>query len=303
MRIAGREITYKTLSGENQPTMVVQPGEIFAVDTELCSGEWLQSIDDLWSREKSNGPNPCVCIGVEGAEPGDTLAVEILDIVPENLGYTAMCDQDLVSSILGHRTEIHPRTLRIEDGFVLWNDTLRLPIRPMVGTIGTAAPEGLRSSYAGYFGGNMDIQEATIGTTLYFPVCFPLGLLHVGDTHAIQGDGEIDCAGGVECRSRVTLRVQVIKGGIGANCVWAETDRDLMAIACLDTTDRSFTSACGELIRFIRSRYELSEEECYQLLAQVMSARCTQYVNPTSTYLCKAPKHIFDCAFPKKCGS
>jgi len=300
MRIAGRETTYKTFSGENQPTMTVRPGEIFAVDTELCSGAWLRSADDLWSREKSNGPNPCVCIGVEGAEPGDTLAVEILDIAPENLGYTAMCDQDLVGAILGHPTEVNSRTVRIEDGFVLWSDTLRLPVKPMVGTIGTAAPEGLRTSYAGYSGGNMDIQEATVGTILYLPVSFPLGLLHVGDTHAMQGDGEIDCAGGIECRSRVTLRVQVIKGGIGANCVWAETERELMTVACLGTTDESFTTACGELIRFIRSRYEVSEEECYQLLGQVMSARCTQYVNPTRTYVCKAPKQFFSAAFPSK---
>lgn len=300
MRIAGREVTYKTFSGENRPTTTVRPGEIFAVDTELCSGAWLRSVDDLWSREKSDGPNPCVCIGVEGAQPGDTLAVEILDIAPENLGYTAMCDQDLVGAILGRSTEVNSRTVRIEDGFVLWSDTLRLPVKPMVGTIGTAAPEGLRTSYAGYFGGNMDIQEATVGTTLYLPVSFPLGLLHVGDTHAMQGDGEIDCAGGIECRSRVTLRVQIIKGGIGANCVWAETEHELMTVACLSTTDESFTTACGELIRFIRSRYEVSEEECYQLLGQVMSARCTQYVNPTRTYVCKAPKQIFACAFPAR---
>ena len=297
MQTAGRENVYYHHSGDNKPAITVEPGEIFHVDTELCSGTWLQKTSDIWSREKCKGPNPTVCVGVRGARPGDTLAVEIRDVQPEHLGYTCISDRRLGAAITGRDMEPCPRIVTIENGFVKWSDSLQLPLKPMIGTIGTSAPAGRLNSYGGFYGGNMDVQEVTTGTTLYLPVCYPEALLNVGDVHAIQGDGEICNSGGIECRARVTLRTYLGQDPSDQKCVRAENSEYVMTIACLENTDESFYLACGELIRFVCSRYILSAEECYSLASQLMQARCTQFVNPTRSYICKMPKAVLEAGY------
>lgn len=297
MQTADRKNLYYRHSGDNKPSIIVDSGEIFAVDTELCSGSWLQKPTDIWSKEKSKGPNPTVCIGIHSALPGDILAVEIIDIEPEELGYTCILDKRLNNAIIGRDIDPCPRTVTIKNGYVNWSEKLKLPIKPMIGTLGTSSAEGRLNSYGGHYGGNMDVNEITTGTTVYLPVSYPDALLNIGDVHAIQGDGEICNAGGIECRARVKLRVNIEKNRTKQRCVRAENENHLMAIACLESTDESFYLACGELIHFVCSRYNISIAECFNLASQVMEARCTQYVNPTRSYICKMPKEILDQGF------
>ncbi|MBP3701012.1 MAG: acetamidase/formamidase family protein, partial [Lachnospiraceae bacterium] len=86
MRRVTREITYNTMDKNNTPAAIIQPGEIVQIETKQNNGDWLRSVEDRWDPSKSNGPNLCTVVAVEGACPGDTLAVEILDVVPEKLG-------------------------------------------------------------------------------------------------------------------------------------------------------------------------------------------------------------------------
>ena len=79
-------------SGKNIPQFTVSPGEVFEAETELCSGDWLTSIDVVYSPEIIKSGNPCVVISVEGANPGDSLRVHIHDIIPDSLGYTGFLD-------------------------------------------------------------------------------------------------------------------------------------------------------------------------------------------------------------------
>jgi amidase len=221
-------------------------------------------------------------------------------VQPEDLGYTCISDQRLGAAITGRDLEPAPRTVRVENGCVIWSDSLQLPVRPMIGTIGTSAPAGNPNSHGGFYGGNMDVQEVTSGTTLYLPVCYPGALLNVGDAHAIQGDGEICNSGGIECRARVTLRAVLEQTPSDQQCVRAENSQYIMTIACLESTDESFYMACGELIRFVCSRYMISTEECFSLASQIMQARCTQFVNPTRSYICKMPKSILEQGYRRR---
>ena len=86
MRLIKRDTVYNTLDKEHIPAATIKSGETVRIETQLQSGTWLNSLDDRWDPSKSKGPNLCTVVGVEGAEPGDTLAVEILNIIPENLG-------------------------------------------------------------------------------------------------------------------------------------------------------------------------------------------------------------------------
>lgn len=293
MKIASRKHIYNYHSAWNQPQFSVKPGEEFLAETELCTGGWLQSEQDCWTPDKTCALNPTVCIAVEGAKPGDLLAVDILDITPDSLGYTGFnaASNPLANKIKLHQWGINTRTVKIDADGVHWDKDLTLPLRPMIGTIGTApAGESLSNAKAGPHGGNMDVQEICAGSRVYLPVEVDGALLHIGDVHAIQGDGEINCSGGIECRSVVALRVSILNRPPNYHCVRIENEKYLMTVGCEKTLEESFYRAVEQLLQWMSEAYSVSVEEGYLLIGQLLEARCTQFVNPTHSYLCKMPK-------------
>ncbi len=292
MQKASREYTFNLHGPGNAPQFTVEPGEEFLAETELCSGSWLTSIHDTWAPEKATALNPTVCVAVRGAQPGMLLAVDILDIEPDKLGYTGFGPGNtLARAICPREWGMNVKTVRIEDGLIHWSDTLKLPIAPMIGTLG-AAPrqETLSNARGGPHGGNMDVQEVRAGSTVYLPVEVEGALLHIGDVHALQGDGEINNAGGIECRSIVRLRARLLPRPEGMRCVRMEDESYLMAVACERSLEESFTAAAGEMLRWMVDAYGYSIEEAYLLMGQLLVARNTQMVNPTRSTIVKMPK-------------
>ena len=300
MRRVSRDTVYREHSRFNKPTLTVEPGETFVAETELCSGPWLRSIEDRWSPEISQGPNPAVCVEVAGAEPGQMLAVKIQKIQPDELGYTGFAPgmTPFPDWIRHQGWGIVTRTVHIRNGLVEWSDDLKLPIKPMVGTLGVApAREVFSNAWPGRHGGNMDAQEVTEGATVYLPVSVPGALLHIGDVHAIQGDGEINCGGGIECRAEVTLSVQVLPRP--ERMIWPRIvdASHITAVGCARPAEDAFRIAVEQLIYWMADGYDMSEVEAHLLLGQVLEARCTQFVDPLYTYLAKI-RHEFRPARP-----
>ncbi|MEI6100196.1 MAG: acetamidase/formamidase family protein [Eubacteriales bacterium] len=293
MKICNRDVLYTYHSKENKPSMSVDIGEIFAVQTQLCTGDWLQSAGDTWHPDKNRGPNPTNCIEVIGAKKGDILAVDILDIEVDNIGYTGFASWKNPPSqqIYPNEWGILYKVVRIENGEILWSDSLRLPVEPMVGTLGIA-PSGdpVSNREAGNYGGNMDIQEVKPGATVYLNVQVDGALLHVGDVHAIMGDGEINRAGGIECRGKVTLRTHLLPGNENFKWVRMEDEKCIMAAAFCTTMEEAFYQATGELIRWMEEAYGIAPQEAYLLLGQVMAGRSTAVVNTQMPYICKIAK-------------
>lgn len=295
MQRASRAVTYNHHSPHNPPQITVAPGEVFLAETELCTGNWLHSLEDTWTPDKTCALNPTVVIAVDGACPGDLLAVDILEIIPEPVGYTGFITRPhtLPTRIRAHDYGLNTRTVRIDKDVIHWSERIKLPVRPMIGTLGTApAEETLSNAKGGPHGGNMDIQEVCAGTTVYLPVSVPGALLHVGDAHALQGDGEICGSGGIECAATARLRARLVKRPPALRCVRMEDEAYVMAASCGRDVNESFQEAAGELLAWIVEDYGFSVEEAYLLMGQVMEARATQFVNPTTTYLCKMPKAI-----------
>ncbi len=292
MKQAGRNIVYNYICGQNKPALTVKSGETFSVRTELCSGTWLQKPEDEYIEENRVLFNPSVCVEVEGAMPGSALSIQILSIEPEEIGYTGVFKSNpLFSRFFKKEQNNITRTAAIHNGVIKFSEDICLPVSPMIGVMATAPAQGSLSAKGAYpTGGNMDIQEVCAGTTVYLPVEFPGAMLHIGDTHAIQGDGELDCAGGIECRSTVTLKVDVMKRPTGMEWVRMEDNETIMTAAFCEHTDDAFFEAVHEMLRWMEKAYGLGYTEAFMLLAQVMQARNTQFVNPTRSYLCKVNK-------------
>jgi amidase len=290
MRTATREVVYRHHSRLNAPALTVVPGERFLVETELCSGRWLTSLSDVYRPELGTGPNPTVVVAVEGALAGQCVAVHIHDLAPDNIGYTAISPGRTPFPDWIRRREwgVVTKTVAIRDGLIHWSDSLKLPTDPMIGTLGTApAEEVFSNAWPGRWGGNMDVQEVRAGANLYLPVYVPGALLHIGDVHAIMGDGEINCGGGIECRALATLSVDLLPKPARMEWPRIVDATHITAVGCARPAEDAFRIAVEQLVYWMVDQYGYGETDAFMLLSQVMEARATQLVDPLYTYVAK----------------
>jgi amidase len=204
---------------------------------------------DLTRVNGATGP-----IAVRGAEPGDSLVVDILDI------RTAPTGVALVIPGVGqlHRADLQARTKLFEvDGDTIhMNERTSFPIRPMLGVMGVAtSSEEVLNGFAGEHGGNLDNHLHGPGSRIYFPVRQPGGMFAAGDMHASMGDGEISGTG-VEIAGEVDVRLGLLKGRQGR---WPVTELDGHWVAHATST--------GD----IREALELASEEAARLLVEQWS--------------------------------
>ena len=199
----------------HEPALEIESGDTVVVETrEVTDGqitpsstaEAIATMD--WARVYPlAGP-----IRVNGAQPGDTLAVEILDIHTQGWGYAAIIPG------LGLLPDDFPDPyLRIFDlaagDVTYFREDIAIPIEPFFGTMGVC-PAGASKQPVmppGTFGGNMDTSQLTRRSTLYLPVQMEGALFSCGDAHAAQGDGEV-CVTGIECPMYAALRFTLQKG-------------------------------------------------------------------------------------------
>lgn len=295
MRRMTKDTLYFEIGRDNPPTAEVDPGETFEVETQMNRGPWVEDHPDREELErKLTGGNPSSgCILIHGAEPGQMLSVSIGPIELASFGFTAFGGSNaalpayLGTSALGQ----HSKVVTIRDNRILWGDNLALEARPMIGFVGVA-PEAERyhHGWCGHWGGNFDIQEITTGATVHLPVYVPGALLHVGDMHAIQGDGEICGAGGIETEGIVQLACELGDRPASMRGPRVENETHLIAVGLARPAEDAFRLALESLILWMEEDYGFSRPDAYLLLAQVMEARCTQFVNPTYTYVAKINK-------------
>jgi acetamidase/formamidase len=198
----------------NEPVIGIDSGDTVIVETRDVSDNQIgpDSTTDVvagldWDRVYPlAGP-----IAVRGAEPGDTLAIEILDLHTRGWGWTAILPG------LGLLPDDFPdpylRVFEFTDGDrIPFAENVEIPVTPFFGTMGVC-PEGASAQPVmppGRFGGNMDTRQLTKGTTLFLPVQVSGALFSCGDAHAAQGDGEV-CVTGLESPMYGALRFTLHK--------------------------------------------------------------------------------------------
>lgn len=295
MKRIGKETLFFEVGADNPPTAEVEPGEEFEVETQVNAGLWPPGDPrEAELRARVRGGNPASgCVRVVGAKPGQVLRVHVGQFDLDPLGYTQFAGSSgaLPGWLGGSGVGVQHKTVEIRDGFVEWSDRVRLPVRPMLGFVGVAPRhERIHNGWAGFHGGNLDVQEVTTGATLSLPVEVEGALLHVGDMHALQGDGEICGAGGIEASGRVRLRCELGPRPASFRGPRIENETHIMTVAFARPAEDAFREALSGLILWLEDEFGFGRGEAYLYLGQVLEARCTQFVNPTFSYVAKVAR-------------
>lgn len=287
------------------PALSVPSGSVVTIHT--VSGDAPQLPDDpglailpehgavLAGAERALGPHLLTGpVAVEGAEPGDLLRVDILDVtLRQNWGYTLILPllgtlpEDFQHAVLRHLP------IDRETGTVTlpWGGTLAA--KPFFGVMGTAPPPNwgrVTTVMPRAFGGNMDNKELVAGTTVLLPVFAPGALFSVGDGHAVQGDGEV-CVTAVETALTGTFRLTVVKGA-GLPAPRAETPTHYLTMGFDEDLDDAAKHALRDMIRWLGELRGLSPEDAYMLCSLAADLRVTQTVNVVKGIHCVIAKAV-----------
>jgi amidase len=278
------------------PILTVKPGDV--VESESLWGEWYEKAGGAWPGEV--GP-----IAVEGAEPGDTLVVEILKVRPNR--DTAVSTQGGRFGALVPDRSTGFLNATFPSGRYVWRidrqrmtgtvdlpgsrlKSVTVPLAPMLGRVAVApaGEEEFGGLWPGTFGGNMDAADVREGTTVYLPVFHQGGLFYFGDGHALQGDGEV-CGSGLETSMDVAFRFSLRKQQKIDWPRFEDADYLMVAGSARPLTD-ALRIAFVELIDWLVAGHGFGKEDAYQLVSQVAVVRVAQVVDPIYTVVAKFPK-------------
>jgi amidase len=292
--------------GGGEPLLRVQPGTVVELTTEDCFGGRVRTSKDLPSQvcefpylNPVTGP-----IHVAGAEPGDTLAVHLVEIAPSRDWAVSALFPHFGALTATHNTAMLHEPLEEvvwvyevdrERGTCLFRPRhggpeVELPLDPMHGTIGVApaANEVFASITPGAHGGNMDTPEMRAGTTAYFGVNVPGAQLSLGDGHCRQGEGEV-CGTAVEAAMHTVVVVDLIKGGAPA---WPriESDEFLMSTGSTRPLEDAYRVSQHDLVTWVGQLTGWDSLDAYQLVSQAGLAPAGNVVDTNYTMLAKLAK-------------
>ncbi len=291
----------KTIKKENRsfrfdpnvpPVLTVSSGETVCFETQDCYDGQIDVDSKDFALLDMNRNNPITGpLFVSGAHPGDTLRIDILDIIPDDHGAMCIRTGKGIYEVEG----CHCRRFPISGGRILFDHGIEIPIRPMVGVIGTCPAASCGTHAPGEHGGNLDIRDLGIGSSIYLPVNVPGALLSIGDCHAVQGDGETAICGLEICAS-VIVRVSVVKEALPTPFI--ETADSIYTAASDESLDIAAVNAARKMHRYLVESTELSDSQAAMLLSLAGDLRISQVVNPLKGAVMQFPKK-YRQAMPK----
>jgi acetamidase/formamidase len=312
VHVLGSERVHTRWQPDLEPILEIAPGEVVRMDCregfdgQLDPPATAEDLDrrlyatvDFRRVAPVTGP-----IAIRGAEPGDSLEVRILDLVPFGIGnlviFPSWMEVDFMTS--EQRAAFPEGWIKrfdmgaaARDGAISYLPHVRIPIRPMLGVVGTAPMQGdfTVTGPPRRFGGNMDVKDVAAGSRVFLPVHQPGALFSAGDGHAMQGDGEI-CTTGLETPMRATLEFHLHKGReIGGPQI--DTAEEFMVVAYGRSLDQATRRAISDMVDYLAEHQGLSRHEAYGLLSLAGDVRVNQIVDfPHLGVRVAIPKGIFD---------
>ena len=275
-----------------EPAMVVPSGTTVRVRTKDCFGNQIQKPEDELDGIDWDHTNPATGpIFVEGAVPGGALKVSVGAIEFDNKSVSCTGENE---GVCGDRFNAwSTQVCEIDGDELVWDERLRIPLRPMIGVIGVA-PEGdpINCGTPGSHGGNMDNTAITAGATLYFPVFADGALFGCGDMHAVMGDGEIsvsgaEAAGWATVTLTATPELKLVDPLI-------ENATHFGVIASAETLDAAADRAVHEMVDLICDRTAEDPDKVVMLLSLVGDVQVCQMVDPEKTIRFMVPKYVLD---------
>ena len=294
---------YHTTIGSHPHVLRVQSGDTIVTTTVDARGAGATGEQITPPGNPMTGP-----FYVEGAEPGDTLVVRLDKLTPNRpTGWARkmvapnVVDPDYVTQL--------PWPARSEDGLAIWNidhaagtatladtttslGTFSLPLAPMVGCFGVAPARGeaISTATSAQHGGNMDYRGFVEGVTVYYPVLAGGALFHIGDGHALQGDGEI-VGTGIEISFDVQVTLSVQKG---KRIFWprGENADYIFTVGNARPLDQCVQHATTEMLRWLQSDYGLDPVGAHILMGQCVEYDLGNIYDPAFTMVCKVPKRV-----------
>lgn len=294
--------------GGAPPIRRVKPGDIIELWTEDCYAGKVRGEDDLVSEvcewpflNPQTGP-----FYVEGARPGDTLALHFVSIEPAR----AVGAATTVPFFGALTSDAHTATLQDPLPEVVWmyelDRTKRtvtyharrsdleivMQMDPMHGTVGVAPAsfEARSALVPDAHGGNLDTPEMRAGVTAYFGVNVEGALFSLGDGHARQGEGEA-CGTGVEVAMDTVLIVELIPG-IVTPWTRIESDSHIMCVGAAAPLENAYRVAQVDMVGWLAETHEIDRLDAYQIVAQAALAPIAQVCNPIYTVTSKIEKSL-----------
>ncbi len=299
------------LFGGGEPRLRVEPGDRVKLWCEDAAQGKVRSKDDFFSKvvvpvwpsvNPQTGP-----IYVEGAEPGDTLALKIVSIEPDrkeafsllipNFGFlsqtrlTPMLHNPFPEVVWIYPIDKAKGTVKFVSHLGAGKYQVEIPMHPFMGTIGTAPADGERMhSLTNYFhGGNMDCVETAPGTTVYLPVSVPGAMWSTGDIHLAQGDGEATGVA-VEASGWVIIDILPLIKGKKVSTPRFENDTYIMSAGSARPIDDAIRIAYVDMVNWLVEDYGFDKWDAYSLCSQVCPVRCGSIVGTNNTFVVKFPK-------------
>jgi acetamidase/formamidase len=305
-------VVYKPSHGELKytfggaaPVRHVSPGSRIVTWTEDCYDGAVTKPGDLPTKVQTPGhDNPQTGpFYIDGAEPGDTLAIRIEKLEPareygisssfpgfgalNGSDRTAMLGPDLPETVWFYRIDRARGVARAQsqDGKRSWE----VPLAPFLGCLGVAPSGGeVRSTIVpDNFGGNMDCPEVRAGNTVFLQVRVPGALLSFGDGHYAMGDGEI-IGTAIEGAMNVEVTVDLIKR---RETPWPRIENAdwMMSVGAARPLEDAARIAFKDMVQWVREKTGLSEMDAYQFVSQNAQAPIVEIVDPLYTVLVKIP--------------
>ena len=288
--------TYHLSIGSHQPSLVIDSGDRVITKTADAGGR------DFRDKVVSGRGNPQTGpIYLNGAEPGDVLAVKFEKIIPNrNYGF---CRPKVAVNVLDPG---HLSSLSSEDIFHFnidlkagtaeidrnsgYSGSLVVPLRPMIGCFGVAPDRGqaISTATSGPYGGNMDYLGFCEGTTAYLPIFVDGALFHIGDGHAWQSDGEI-LGTGIEISMDVEFTLTLVRG---SSISWprGENNEYIFTAGNARPLDEAIQHATSEMLYWLQDAYGMNEKDANIFLGMFVKYDVGNVFDPAYTMICKIPK-------------
>jgi acetamidase/formamidase len=282
------------------PVLRINAGDTVALETMMHShnqvipGTTIEQIKKLRTDYPGRGPHTVTGpIYVEGAEPGDVLKVTINKIVPRS--YATNFN---VPGMFGEFPKEY-QDGQVKYLYLDWDKKIteflpgvQIPLRPFPGTIGVARKEPGRYSTVppGEYAGNIDVRDLVEGTALYVPVFVPGALLWSGDSHAAQGNGEVNLTAIETAYKELNITVDVIKG-MPLDFPRIETPNSWITLGLDQDLNKAWDQAKAQTIKLLAEQRKVPPEQAARLMVQISDCRVTQVVDVKKGVHCLSPKN------------